>query len=65
MTEHAVEIKKLFEEGNVHYVREAGDLAVLCMEMIMSAGADPDGILAERLPRFRERMSGRSGASRG
>ncbi|MDD4957498.1 MAG: hypothetical protein PHH49_04770 [Candidatus Omnitrophica bacterium] len=56
--EHAAEIKDLYDEKDGHYMYEAGDLIILCMELIKSSGGDPDTILRVRYGKFREKIAG-------
>lgn len=49
---HSDEINTLFCKGDPHAVIETGDLAVLCLELIMESGRDPDEILNICYSRF-------------
>lgn len=54
--QHPEEILKLQKEGDEHFITEAGDLAVLCLELILQEGKDPDEVMGECFLRFRNKL---------
>ncbi|MBD3245599.1 MAG: hypothetical protein GF333_01130 [Candidatus Omnitrophica bacterium] len=49
---HVDEVRALLEAGDPHGITEAGDLAVLCLELILEAGREPDVVMDECLTRY-------------
>jgi hypothetical protein len=54
---HAAEIKELYSGGDPHFVVETGDLLILCLELIIEAGASPDRVMAKCYGRYRKKLS--------
>ncbi len=56
MGKHMIEIKKLFENRDPHFVVETGDLVILCLELIKEAGKSPDAVMAKCYKRYRQKL---------
>ncbi|MEI6438125.1 MAG: hypothetical protein WCO69_05190 [Candidatus Omnitrophota bacterium] len=54
--EHADEVRELHDQGDAHYLVEAGDLLVLCLELIKEAKASPNAVLQKCYPRFHKKL---------
>lgn len=54
---HAVEIRDLQRRGDRHYLVETGDLAVLCLEIMLEARRDPEALLEECFGRFEKKLA--------
>lgn len=54
---HALEIEELLELKDPHCSVETGDLIVLCLEMLIEKGADPDEVMRKCYKRFRDKLS--------
>ncbi len=57
MTHHTEEIPPLVSRNDPHALIETGDLIVLCLELLMEKGADPDQILDTACARFEKKLS--------
>ncbi|MBD3296640.1 MAG: hypothetical protein GF392_04670 [Candidatus Omnitrophica bacterium] len=55
--EHALEIEELLELKDPHCAIETGDMIVLCLELLIEKGADPDEVMRECYKRFRYKLS--------
>jgi hypothetical protein len=55
--EHSNEIKELFVEGNKHYLIEAGDLIMLCFELILENHASINEILSRCFERYEIKLT--------
>lgn len=49
---HADELKRLYEAKDPHFDVETGDLIVLCCELLLERGKDPDRIMDRCYGRF-------------
>ena len=58
ISNHAQEIKQLLRAGNDHAYIEAGDLIVLCLELILEGGQDMEQIMTRCLLRFEKKLHG-------
>ncbi|HNQ35617.1 MAG TPA: hypothetical protein PKN80_06085 [bacterium] len=56
LSEHAVEIRDLQGRGDRHYLVETGDLALLCLEIMLEGRRDPEAILEECFGRFERKL---------
>lgn len=54
---HIREIEELYENGDSHFTVEVGDLIILCMEMIIEQGRDPDDILDLCYGRYKGKLN--------
>lgn len=54
--QHPEEILALQKKGDEHFITEAGDLAVLCFELMVEEGKDPDEVMDKCFSRFREKL---------
>lgn len=57
MAAHLPEIRDLCKQDDPHATVEAGDLAVLCLELILEQGQDPDRIVARCYQRFQNKLA--------
>jgi phosphoribosyl-ATP pyrophosphohydrolase len=55
--EHALEIEELLKAKDPHCCIETGDLAVLCLELLVEKGADPDKVMRNCYKRFRKKLT--------
>ncbi len=56
MAHHTEEIPQLMSKDDPHALIETGDLIVLCLELLMEKGADPDQILDTACARFEKKL---------
>ena len=56
MREHVAEIEGLWKQGDPHAVVEAGDLLVLCLELILESGACPNAVIEECFGRYEKKL---------
>ena len=54
---HAKEIRELYEKGDQHFLTETGDLAVLCLELLLENGADTDTVLRKCFKRYEDKLT--------
>lgn len=54
--EHADEVSRLYLKGDKHFLVETGDLIVLCLELLIENGKDPDEILNLCFKRFNRKL---------
>ena len=57
MAKHIEEVSQRYREKDEHYVVEAGDLVVLCFELMLEAGYEPDEIMIECYNRYRKKFT--------
>lgn len=55
--EHAKEISGLYRKKDPHFSTEVGDLLVLCHELLLEKGKDPDKILETCYKRFKDKLA--------
>ncbi|MDD3089166.1 MAG: hypothetical protein PHT95_04395 [Candidatus Omnitrophica bacterium] len=56
--EHAREITSLHAVRDGHFITETGDLLVLCLELILEEGADPDAVIELCYGRYHSKLKG-------
>lgn len=56
--EHAREITSLHASGDGHFVTETGDLLILCLELILDKGEDPDAVIELCYSRYHSKLKG-------
>lgn len=54
---HADEIEELYAKNDEHFVIETGDLAVLCLELFMEHGREPDEIMDTCYRRYTDKLT--------
>ncbi len=54
---HAEEIEQLYKKDDPHADIEAGDLAILCFELILESRKNPDRILEKCFERYEKKLS--------
>ncbi|MCM8814659.1 MAG: hypothetical protein NC937_03490 [Candidatus Omnitrophica bacterium] len=54
---HIKEINQLYSEKNPHADIETGDLAVLCFELILESGKNPDEVLEKCFERYEKKLN--------
>ncbi len=54
---HAREIDTCLDRNDNHAAAETADLAILCLELLMEMGVDPDRVFDARYRRFIEKIS--------
>jgi len=54
---HIKEIDTLYNKKNKHYIIETGDLLVLCMEIFLETGKNPDKIINICFKRYKNKLS--------
>lgn len=57
VSKHAEEIRDLCEKGDLHYVVESGDLAILCFELMLEEGRSPDEVIAQCFRRYEDKLN--------
>ena len=57
MKDHVEEIEELYKEKNEHWAIETADLAVLCLELLLTENKDIDDVFTECLPRFDKKLT--------
>ncbi|MDD5633993.1 MAG: hypothetical protein PHW46_01810 [Candidatus Omnitrophica bacterium] len=55
---HTKEMKELYEKKDKHFNVETGDLIILCLELLIENGAEPDAIMNIGYGRFRKKLKG-------
>jgi hypothetical protein len=55
---HIGELQEEFDRKSGHFVTEAGDLAVLCFEMMLEAGKPMDEVMELCYSRYRGKLEG-------
>lgn len=58
MAEHIDEIRQRYDKGDKHYLIEAGDLLILCLELIKESKSSPDVILSRCYGRYHKKLPG-------
>lgn len=58
VSEHAQEIEQLYALKDQHADIETGDLLVLCLELLLESGKDPDEIIEKCYRRYKEKLQG-------
>ncbi|MBD3427155.1 MAG: hypothetical protein GF409_08010 [Candidatus Omnitrophica bacterium] len=53
---HAEEIEELYRASSEKFPVEVGDLLILCHEMLLESGEDPDGIMELCYGRYRRKL---------
>ena len=56
MRHHVVEIEELAQRRDPHFLVETGDLAVLCLELLLEHRAAPDEILEQCFGRYERKL---------
>ncbi len=54
---HIKEIQHLYNENNPHADIETGDLLVLCLELIIESGKNPDEVICKCFERYKKKLS--------
>jgi hypothetical protein len=54
---HIGELEETFDAGDPHFVTEAGDLAVLCFELMTEYKRPVDDVMAECYGRYRRKLA--------
>ena len=54
---HIGELEETFDAGDPHFVTEAGDLAVLCFEIMAEYKRSADDVMEECYGRYRKKLS--------
>ncbi|NQT33207.1 MAG: hypothetical protein HQ594_06020 [Candidatus Omnitrophica bacterium] len=54
---HVKELEELYREKDEHFSVEAGDLMVLCLEMIREQGKDPDKVMNLCYGRYKNKLA--------
>jgi hypothetical protein len=57
MAHHVAEIEELLRLKDKHFLVETGDLAVLCLELLLEYRASPDKILNECFGRYERKLN--------
>lgn len=58
MRHHIDEIEELFRKGDKHSFVEAGDLIILCCELLLENNQDVDKMLVQCFKRFETKLNG-------
>ncbi len=56
MAHHAEEIRELWQAGDRHALIEAGDLAVLCFELLLEYRSSPDRVMLTCFGRYEKKL---------
>ena len=56
MREHIREVGELVRGHNPHFLVETGDLAVLCLELMLESGVSPDEMLDKCYQRYHKKL---------
>lgn len=57
MRHHIEEIEGLVRQGNPHFLVETGDLAVLCLEVLLEHRTSPDAIMEKCFGRYERKLN--------
>ncbi|MEA2036398.1 MAG: hypothetical protein U9O94_02740 [Nanoarchaeota archaeon] len=57
MEHHTKEIKELFEKKDKHFAVEAGDLIILCLELLIKEGYSIEEIMDKCYGRFDKKLT--------
>jgi len=58
MRHHIGEIEELALRQDRHFLVETGDLAVLCLELLLEHGVSPDKIMGRCFGRYERKLNG-------
>ena len=62
LKKHTKEIEELYRKKDGHFAVEVGDMLVLCHELLLEEGRDPDSIMDTCYNRYRNKLEKLAGS---